>query len=334
MPEPPTPTDLTGALGTALGSNAYSFQLMGEELALLDASALRSVADAWSERVQRQVPPALREAFYAAHGAILGEAHAWLRRYNHSLHSRIAGYVALGERLGFAYPWPVVAILGLHQVTRTLAQTSLMGAVTTWGERAIEAASRLARQMDRSADLMRRTNRSIFADSVPITLYAARCHELRERGRPELAAALLAAPGGLTFDDHGVDVARRLYALLGEPPSDERFDRLAALTLHQFDREQRIFTHHLLLGSDPARESRAPRPPSRLARALGAGSIHAPVVVSGELRFVRRPLPEGFQIRDHEARVAFFGDAFVRSVTRSTADYAAATRWVRERHGA
>jgi len=51
-------------------------------------------------------------------------------------------------------------------------------------------------------------------------------------------------------------------------------------------------------------------------------------VVRSKLRFVPFALPPGFDLRDHAARVAAFGRAFVASVTASPADHAIATAWV------
>src|SRR4051794_10478568 len=106
---------LVDGLGELLGAPCASFQLMGEDLAILPGARLRAAADAYEAGLQR-LPAALRAPFERAQQDWLGEAHGFLRRYNRSLDTRLRGYLALGRRLGFAYPWPVVAMLGICQV--------------------------------------------------------------------------------------------------------------------------------------------------------------------------------------------------------------------------
>ena len=52
----------------------------------------------------------------------MGEAHRWLRRHNGNVHSRIAGYLALGRKLDFVYPWPVVAVLSADDTLNVAIQ--------------------------------------------------------------------------------------------------------------------------------------------------------------------------------------------------------------------
>src|SRR5258706_9303877 len=99
----------------------HSFQLMGEDLAILTASELGEAADAWERELDR-VPAPVRPRFVEAQTTLQRESHRFLRKYNRSVHTRIAGYVELGRRVRFEYPWPVVAILGIEQVLSGIRQ--------------------------------------------------------------------------------------------------------------------------------------------------------------------------------------------------------------------
>jgi hypothetical protein len=324
---------LRGELGAGAREPA-SFQLMGEDLALLPGAALRAAAARYDEELERAVRPELRAGFERAQAAILREAHGWLVRHNASLHTRVAGYLRLGELCAFEYPWPVVAILGICQVRLGLARAHLWGllgpTVTRLGSRGLE---QLAEGLD---DVLRRTNRGIFADSVPTVLYGWRCHELRAAGEAPLAEALLDGPLPPVLDGESRAVARGLYDAMAEPDAGRRFERLGALTLRHFGREQAIFSHHL----GPLRTSRrAPTVTTRaLRRLVRLRAVPAPVIerdAAGRrrLRFRDFALPPGFEMRAHEARVEAFGRAFVTSVTRDRADYEAAVAYVRAEFG-
>lgn len=320
------------ALREALGRpDARSFQLQGEDLALLSPACLAAAAARYAEGLGR-VPAALRPRFEAEQAEAQREAHAWLRRHNRSVHGRIAGYLELGRRCRFAYPWPVVAVLGIVQVLEGIRKNRLYGLA---GPVAWRAGVRgLAHLVETTEDVLRRTNRGIFADSVPTVLYALRCRALVERGEGELAGALLDGPAPILMDEEGRALARGLCAGLGEADPARRFRALADLTLEHFGREQRIFSHHL---GDPAARRPATASQRALARLVRVREVPAPAVVRrrGGVEVVYRPyrLPDGFEMRDHEARVAAFGDAFVRSVTGAVEDYRAAAAFALRRFG-
>ncbi len=313
---------LADVLGELLGTRTRSFQAMGEDLALLPGARLSALGAAWQAELERTVPAALQARFIAAQAAAASEAHRWLRRHNRSLNGRIAGYLALGERVAWEYPWPVVAILGLCQVLSGVRKNRLYGAL---GAALARASSKLELLVDLSDDTLRRTNRGIFADSVPTVLYAMHAHDLRRAGDTQLADALLAGPLPPLMDDDTRALARGLYDGLAIPDADLRFTTLAALTLRHFEREQSIFSHHL----GPPR--RPPAPPGLLDRVFALRDVPAPAVVGGRLVFRDYLLPAGFDIHDHAARVAAFGQAFVASVTASRADHAVARAWVQRR---
>jgi hypothetical protein len=319
------PTMLIEAIKARLGERAAgSFQLMGEDLALIGVGELRAALDA-SEAALGQLEPRIRRDVIAEEAAHATEAHAWLVKHNRSVHGRIAGYLALGRRCDFAYPWPVVAILGICQVIAAMNQNRMYAIA---GRAAARLGwSRYERIADRSDDVLRRTNRGIFADSVPTVLRVLRAAELERKGRPQIAAAILDGVAAPLWDGE----LRRLAHLIrdGLAISDERdrFHALAAATLHHFDREQAIFTHHMggSRTTAPDREG-----------ALAIKQIVAPAIERtrrGERRLVFRPyrLPAGFDMRGHAGRVRELGKAFVVSVTADLDDYATARDWVTAR---
>ena len=292
---------LLDALRRRLGDpTAPSYRLLGEDLQLV------TVADI-------DVNAGLPAELVAEEHALAAEAHSWLRRYNRSLHGRIAGYVELGKRCGFRYPWPVVAVLGIVQVMRGIDRARVCGLAGRVASRFGRAAcEKLA---DRTEDVLRRTNRGIFADSVPMVLRALRAEQLARAGKRALADAIVAGRGALVWDAESRALCRAIVDGLVIDDEPVRFRALAQATQRHFAREQAIFTHHL--GA-----------PGRARKPLAATTIPAPVVVRGKLRFVPFTLPPGFDLRDHAARVAAFGRAFVASVTASPADHAVATAWV------
>lgn len=315
-------------------ASASSFQLMGEDLALLSGPDLRMAGAAYDEHLSRAVPDALRPAFEAEQRTLLREAHALLRRHNHCLHARVAGYLDLGRRVGFEYPWPVVAVLGICTVLDGMSRMrvyGLLGRAT-----ALLGLPHVERASERIDDALRRTNRAIFADSVPLTLLALRCHALRREGRGELAAALLDGPLPPLMDEECRALARRLTDALGVEDGARRFEALAALTLEHFRREQAVFTHHL-----GAPRQGAPRPhPTWLDGLVGnVRAVRAPRVERGllgrrRLVFRSQRLPAGFDVRAHAPRVTEFGRAFVSSITGSREDYQTAVDYALARFGA
>ncbi|MBA3817434.1 MAG: hypothetical protein H0X17_00955 [Deltaproteobacteria bacterium] len=306
---------LIDALRTRLGDpHAPSFRLMGEDLQLVTLDALR---DAITTQVAA-VPSALRERLFAEESALATEAHAWLRKYNRSLHGRVAGYLELARRCEFRYPWPVVAILGIVQVMTGMDRARVYGLA---GRIASRLGYAFIEQLgDASEDILRRTNRGIFADSVPTVLRALRAEQLRRAGEPALAEELIEGTAAVLWDAESAALCRAITDGFGLTDEAARFRALAAATLRHFDREQAIFTHHI------SARSKARKLPK-------AKSLPAPVIDGTKLVFKPFPLPRDFDLRDHDIRVAVFGRAFVSSITGSLADYQVARAWVVARFG-
>jgi hypothetical protein len=315
---------LIDALRARLGDpSAASFQLMGEDLSVLTVEDVRAAIDAQVAAI----PEDLRAELLAEEAALAAESHRWLRKYNRSLYGRIAGYLALGERLAFRYPWPVVAILGIVQVLGGMDRARVYGLVGRAASRVGAFAARLGvgsfeldryeRLGDGSEDVLRRTNRGIFADSVPLVLRALRAEELFVAGKPELASGLLEGAAAVLWDRDCTALCTAIAEGLSLPEEDEQFRWLSLTTISHFAREQAIFTHHI------ASKSKRKLP--------AANSVPAPVVEGGKLVFKPFELPDGFDFRDHDTRVQEFARAFVMSVTGSLADYRVATAWVTDR---
>jgi hypothetical protein len=310
---------------------ARSFQLSGEDLALIDGSALREAAVRYEEELARSVPAPLREARERELSAIMKEAHRWLRRYNRALPARVKGYLALGARCRFEYPWPIVAIVGLSAVMTGFTRWRLYGLLGDALAKVGAAGLRnFAYTMD---DVLLRTNRGIFADSVPAVLLSLRAHELRVKGQAEVGEALLAGPLPAIMDEESRAICRALHDALAIRDGGERFARLAAVTQQQFAREQAIFTYQM----GGSWRSRGARGGGVLRSVTRVRSIEAPRIVAGRrgLELVFRPyaLPTGFEMSDHEARVEEFDRAFVQSITGTVAEYHAAMRYVGRRFG-
>lgn len=313
---------------------ASSFQLMGEDLTLLTGPDLRAAAGAYDAHLARAVPAHLHAELEAEQRALLAEAHALLRRHNQSLHGRVAGYLEVGRRFGFEYPWPVVAVLGICAVLDGMTRMRLYGLLGRVAARVgLPAVERASERID---DVLRRTNRGIFADSVPLALFALRCHALRRAGRADLAQALLDGPLPPLMDEECRALARRLADALAIDDGARRFEALAALTHVHFGREQAVFTHHLGVPRDGA-----PRPYATwLDAAVGnPRSVRAPAIERSawrapRLTFRRHALPASFDIRAHTPRVDAFSRAFVGSITGSRDDYQVALDHALARFGA
>lgn len=311
---------------------AGSFQLMGEDLGRLTGPDLAEAGEAYRAALAERVPAELRDAFEVEQADLARLAHRWLRRYNRNLFGRVAGYLALARLVRLEYPWPIVAILGIGQVQQGLFRMRAYGlagrAAARFGLAFLEKAT------DGIDDVLRRTNRGIFADSVPTVLYALRCHDLRRSGRDALASALLDGPLLPAMDDESRALARALVEAFALADPAARFRRLADLTLRHFGREQAIFTHHM------GGNRRAPGRPDRrrLTRWLTEPRrLPAPAIVGRGARrhLAYRPfaLPRDFDMRDHETRVAVFGEAFVTSVMSELDDYGLAAAYAFEHFG-
>lgn len=291
---------------------ASSFQLMGDGLQLITVEDLRAAVAAHDAAI----PPALRAELFAEEAALAAESHRWLAKYNRSLYGRIAGYLALGEQMMFRYPWPVVAVLGLVQVIGGMDRARVYGLAGRLASRfGFDTLEKLG---DGSEDVLRRTNRGIFADSVPTVLRARRAEVLSGEGKRALADALIEGSAAVVWDDESRELCRAIVDGLLLTDQAAQFRVLSATTLRHFAREQAIFTHHI------ASRSRRRKLPV-------AKTLPAPRIIDGELAFRPFGLPPGFDFRDHDTRVEAFGRAFVTAVTGSLADYRVATDWVRAR---
>jgi hypothetical protein len=303
------------ALRARLGEpDAPSFRLMGEDLQLLTLADVRDAIEAQLAAID----PAIADAILDEERALATESHRWLRKYNRSMHGRVAGYLELGRRCEFRYPWPIVAILGIVQVMQGMDRARIYGLA---GRLASRFGYMFFEQLgDASEDILRRTNRGIFADSVPTVLRALRAEQLRREGKGALADALVDGVAALLWDQECATLCRSITDGLTRDTEAERFRALAATTLRHFDREQAIFTHHI---SARSKQRKLP----------AAKAVPAPRVERGKLVFKPFPLPAGFDMRDHGPRVDAFGRAFVTSITGSLADYRVARDWVITRFG-
>ncbi|WP_106092728.1 hypothetical protein [Enhygromyxa salina] len=307
--------------------HAASFQLMTEDGWLIgpDPSALAAFTAG--------LPTSLATSVTTTQAQLQRNAHRWCTRFNTSMQARVRGYVALARACHYEYPWPVVAILGICAVVEGERRASVFGLL---GDAAARLGSDgLARMSDRSKDMLRRTNRAIFADSVPTVIYALRCHNLTIGGQPELAQALLDAPLPPLMDETSRQLMRGLCAALRLADGPARFDALSQLTLEHFEREQRILSFNLgvrELESAPSRRGGSRRP-TLLSRLLNTNSTNAPVIHRGRVRFEAQALPTGFDIKHHRARVDVFGRLYVSSVTGSQADYRVAVTHVEQEFG-
>ncbi|MCA9685030.1 MAG: hypothetical protein KC457_22800, partial [Myxococcales bacterium] len=310
------------ALREALAyEQANSFQLMTEDAWLLPASGLAG----YLAGLPTPLATELREQSEGFHR----RAHDWCRKYNISIRQRVRGYVQLGRACRHAYPWPTVAILGICTVIGGERQSTLYGLLGDALDRL--GTHDLAETTDRTKDMLRRTNRAIFADSVPVVLYALQCHNLRQQGRIDLAEALMAAPLPPLMDEMSATLISELVRGLDITSARERFAALSELTLRHFEREQRILSFNLGVRDWQAKP--ATRPPRGLGRLLAMREVEAPEVEAGEIVFRKQPLPSGFDMKDHRARVEVFGRLYVQSVTRTPTDYGAAVGYVEGRFG-
>ncbi len=298
-------------------AQARSFQLQGEDLAILSGDDLFAAGQAWRATLE-SIAPEMRAAVLHELETLQREAQLFLRKYNRSVHTRIAGYVELARRCRFAYHWPVVAIFGIEQVLLGMKQNRWQGVFGSLAARLGRA--QIERLSDANEDILRRTNRGIFADSAPVLLIALRAHALREAGEQELATVLTTAPIFPLFDADSLAILRALYEGLGCQEAPARFAALGALTVQHFAREQAIFSFHLGVASGK-RQVSSPR------------SVQAPVVRHERARLERFTLPHGFDLRDHEQRVAVFTRAFVDPIIANQQDYRSASQSVIRRWG-
>ncbi len=320
------PSTLTDRIRLHLDDpDASSFQLMGEDLLLISGADLCEAADAYRAELGK-LPTELRAEVSEEQRRLLRSANRWLRTYNKNIVLRIQGYMRLARLCHFEYPWPIVAVLGVCTVLDGLQRMRAYGIVGGLARKL--TLPQLEGITERIDDILRRTNRGIFADSVPTVLYALRCHELRAQGKAELAEALVHGPLPPTFDEESRQRLLDLYHGLAEPDGAQRFARLSAVTLVHFGREQAIFTHQL---GERLRGPLAPHASWIDALVSNPKSVRAPRVKKGQLVYEEYKLPRGFDFRDHVRRVEVFGDAFVKSVTRRLPDYQAGITYLAKR---
>jgi hypothetical protein len=307
-------------------STALGFQLDQDGLAALTLEDLRQSADDYLDAMA-PVPKELRSAVLAEHAAHAREAHAMIRRYNTDIASRARGYVELARLTGFELPWPIVAAAALAQIIESGLFFHAMGV-------AAEAAGRLgwsglSEMLGELDDFTLRANRSVFADGVPIYLFAIRCARLRRFGRAAVADALLDGPFPLTMDESGWSQVRELDRAFAIDDGRERFEALARGAA---EREQRVVTHHI------GTAFRLRGGPRWLERRLRVSHAKLPIAERDGARvalvFRWRALPADFDYTDHDVRVAVLGDAFVRPLVESSEHFHAAVRFVRRRFDA
>ena len=308
---------------------AQSFILWWDDFQLVGPDELTAALEEHRQGLER-LGPAQREFLSAAHTAFRKEAHDFLRRHNVNVHRRIAGYLALGRRCQFRYPWPVVAVLGICQVIEGMKKNrSWAMAGDVFSKLGSDALVRLS---DNSEDLLRRTNRGIFADSVPTVLYALRVLDHARRGEHELVHLLIHGPLPITFDEESRTIIAEFVAAMLLTDEEMRFARLSKLSLRHFAREQAIFSYHLS-GHSSAETKKSGGLGAKLfaLREVDAPSIERDKKGRRRLVFSPYKLPRDFDIRDHETRVREFGRAFVSSVTASRDDYQTATDYATRR---
>ncbi|MBT8494086.1 MAG: hypothetical protein KJO07_13610 [Deltaproteobacteria bacterium] len=319
---------LTDILGKRSERPPASFQLAGEGLSTLTGADLQAAASDYRERLAL-VPTSLRSDFETEQRRLADQSAQWLARYNRNLYSRLTGYWELGKLLRFDYPWPVVAMLGICQVLGGMWRARAYGLLGVAASRL--RYSRLEKLADATDDILRRTNRAIFHDSVPTVLYALRCRQLETEGRIELARALEDGPLPPLFDEDSRQLIRALVRGLSVVDQRERFRTLAQLTMRHFDREQAVFSHQM--GVDRRKHYQPRKGWVGLMTRIKA--VPAPRVVgrAGErhIAFESFALPPDFDMRNHDSRVAAFGAAYVQSVTGNIDDYLVAIDYLHQR---
>lgn len=300
-------------------ADASSFLLSSDELWLVTGADLKKAGDEY-EAAMAKVKPDLRKRVAEEHAELATTTWKWLRRFNVSLEERLAGYSAMGRAFGWEYPWPAAAALSVMSLKSGVRQSE-----------AIRLAGAAVRPLlevgDWLQDVLRRSMRGMFADAIPTSLWALRCHGLRLSGQGVVADALLDGPLPPAMDEECRSVMRNLDAALRLTGAQDRFRALTEMTLKQLDREQAVITAHL----GAARGGRNPSwEPWRL-RLTRIKKIEAPVVKAGKLSFETYALPAQFEVRNHHQRTQVFGQAFVRSITGSVEDFKVAAREVARR---
>ena len=163
---------LIDALRRRLGdAGAQSFQLFGEELLALSGADLAEAAAAWQAALAR-VRAAQRARVEAELTSLQREALAFVRKYNRSVHGRLGRL----RRDREALPLRLSVAGGGHPRHRAgdggdARRTASTGSSAR--RRGAWAGAASAELTDGSEDVLRRTNRGIFADSLPTVLLGA-----------------------------------------------------------------------------------------------------------------------------------------------------------------
>jgi hypothetical protein len=311
---------LTDAMKRSLEpADASSFRLSSDELWLVTGADLKKAADEY-EKAMSQVKPDLRKRVVDEHLELATASWKWLRKHNVSLEERLAGYSAMGRAFGWEYPWPAVAVLSTLTLRTGLRRSEAMRAAGLAVRPVLEVGDWLQ-------DVLRRSNRGMFADAIPTALWALRCHGLRQKGEGMVAEALLDGPLPPAMDEECRSVIRNLDASLRLESAQERFVALTNMTSKQLDREQAVIT--AALGS--MRNGRNPSwEPWRL-RFTRMKKVEAPVVRGGKVVFEDFALPKEFEVRSHGERLAVFEKAYLKPLTGSIADFKVAAAEVARR---
>jgi hypothetical protein len=311
---------LTDALRRSLEpADTSSFRLSSDELWLVTGADLKKAADEYEQSMGR-VKPDLRKRLAEEHLELATACWKWLRRFNISLEERLAGYSAMGRAFGWEYPWPAVAVLSMMTLRRGLRQSEALRLGGLAARPVLEVG-------DWIQDVLRRCNRGMFADGIPTALWALRCHGLRQAGEGMVADALLDGPLPLAMDEECRSVMRNLDASLKLESAAERFTALTQMTAKQLDREQAVVTAHL----GAMRNGRNPSWEPWRVRFTRMKKVEAPVIRGGKVAFETFALPKDFELRNHGQRTEVFGQAFLKPLTGSIADFQIAVAEVARR---
>lgn len=315
------PMPLTDALKKSLGANdSSSFLLSSDELWLVTGADLRKAADEYDQALSR-VKPDLRKRLAEEHVELATASWKWLRRFNVSLEERLAGYSAMGRAFGWEYPWPAVAVLSMMTLRAGLRQSEAFRLAGMAVRPVLEVGDWLQ-------DVLRRSNRGMFADAIPTALWALRCHGLRQKGEGMVADALLDGPLPPAMDEECRSVLRNLDAALRLTNAGERFFALTRMTAKQLEREQAVITAHL----GAQRNGRNPSWEPWRFRFTRMKKVEAPVIRGGKVSFEGFALPKDFEIRNHGQRTELFCKAFLEPLTGSIADFKVAVAEVARRY--
>jgi hypothetical protein len=300
-------------------ADASSFRLSSDELWLVTGADLKKAADEYDQAMSK-VKPDLRKRLVDEHVELATATWKWLRKFNVSMEERMAGYSALGRAFAWEYPWPAVAVFGTLAMRTGLRQSEALRLAGSAVRPVLEVG-------DWMQDVLRRTTRGVFADSIPAALWALRCHCLRQAGESMVADALLDGPLPPAMDDENLSVMRNLDATLKLENAEQRFSALTDMSMKQFDRDQAVFTG--ALGS--MRNGRLPSWEPWRVRFTRMKKVEAPVIRGEKLVLEPFALPRDFEVRNHGQRTELFGQAFVSSITGSIKDFKVAVADVSKR---